>query len=89
MQLEDDEDRASISAMLKARERQEKEHQNYWRGPGGSQRMLSLISLEGDGEALASLRLQLEPSIRDGSAAFCRLILKAKLWMSSRSVSIA
>jgi hypothetical protein len=48
-----------------------------------------LISLEGDGEALASLRLQLEPSIRDGSAAFCRLILKAKLWMSSRSVSIA
>jgi hypothetical protein len=35
MQLEDDEDRASISAMLKARERQEKEHQNYWRGPGG------------------------------------------------------
>jgi hypothetical protein len=51
--------------------------------------MLSLISLEGDGEALASLRLQLEPSIRDGSAAFCRLILKAKLWMSSRSVSIA
>jgi hypothetical protein len=48
-----------------------------------------MISLEGDGEALASLRLQLEPSIRDGSAAFCRLILKAKLWMSSRSVSIA